>query len=94
MCTFLKFALILAKATNKEFLLMTLNYSTQFQTSRHLIKSFLIFFIFLRKELSWSHQFEFFCLTIFLILQNQAMSQLTTPVILVITLMEASLLVF
>ena len=92
MCTFLKFALILAKATNKEFLLMTLNYSTQFQTSRHLIKSFLIFFIFLRKELLY--QFEFFCLIIFLILQNQAMSQLTTLVILVITLMEASLLVF
>ena len=92
MCTFLKFALILAKATNKEFLLMTLNYSTQFQTSRHLIKSFLIFFIFLRKELLY--QFEFFCLIIFLILQNQAVSQLKTPVILVITLMEASLLVF
>ena len=71
---------------------MTLNYSTQFQTSRHLIKSFLIFFIFLRKELLY--QFEFFCLIIFLILQNQAVSQLTTPVILVITLMEASLLVF
>ena len=71
---------------------MTLNYSTQFQTSRHLIKSFLIVFIFLRKGLS--HQFEFFCLIIFLILQNQAMSQLTTLVILVITLMEASLLVF
>ena len=71
---------------------MTLNYSTQFQTSRHLIKSFLIFFIFLRKELLY--QFEFFCLIIFLILQNQAVSQLKTPVILVITLMEASLLVF
>ena len=92
MCTFLLFALILAKGTNKEFLLMTLNYSTQFQTSRHLIKSFLIFFIFLRKELLY--QFKFFCLIIFLILQNQAVSQLKTPVILVITLMEASLLVF
>ena len=71
---------------------MTLNYSTQFQTSRHLIESFLIVFIFLRKELL--HQFEFFCLIIFLILQNQAVSQLKTPVILVFTLMEASLLVF
>ena len=71
---------------------MTLNYSTQFQTSRHLIKSFLIVFIFLRKGLLY--QFEFFCLIIFLILQNQAVSQLKTPLILVITLMEASLLVF
>jgi len=69
---------------------MTLNYSTQFQTFRHLIKSFLIFFIFLRKVLLWIHQFEFFCLVIFLILQNQAVSQLMTPLILVITLMEAS----